>query len=109
MALVLEDQSKISGFLVAQGIDQEWELENIVVTAADQRRGLGSRLLREFLDLIRDEHAEAVFLEVRESNHAARRLYEKFAFEQTGRRPHYYAQPNEDALTYRLNFPKLPR
>jgi ribosomal-protein-alanine N-acetyltransferase len=93
------------GFLVAQVIDQEWELENIVVAAPDQRRGLGSQLLHEFLDLICREHAEAAFLEVRESNHAARRLYEKFAFKQTGRRPHYYTQPDEDALTYRLNFP----
>ena len=102
IALVLEEQSKILGFLVAQAIDHEWELENIVIAASHQRGGFGSRLLNEFLDLIRREQADSVFLEVRESNHAARQLYEKFGFEQIGRRPSYYNQPEEDALTCRL-------
>ena len=102
ITLVLEAQSKILGFLVAQAIDHEWELENIVVAASHRRTGFGSRLLNEFLDLIRREQAESIFLEVRESNHAARRLYEKFGFVQTARRPNYYNQPREDALTCQL-------
>ena len=37
-------------------------------------------------------------LEVRESNVAARRLYERLGFTVTAKRPKYYAQPEEDAL-----------
>ena len=48
------------------------------------------------------EGATAIFLEVRESNHAARSLYEKWAFSESGRRPRYYTQPEEDAIVYRL-------
>ena len=105
IAVVLEEQSKILGFLIAQAIEREWELENIVVASSTQRRGLGSHLLNHFLDLVRREHAESVLLEVRESNHAARGFYGKFAFQQIGRRAHYYTNPWEDALTFRLEFP----
>jgi ribosomal-protein-alanine N-acetyltransferase len=42
-----------------------------------------------------------VFLEVRESNSAARTLYEKAGFEATGLRKSYYANPVEDAVLYR--------
>ena len=40
----------------------------------------------------------AVFLEVRESNDPAKRLYERAGFETVGRRTGYYAHPVEDAL-----------
>ena len=69
-----------------------------------RRRGLGKRLLSEFLDLARARSAEAVFLEVRESNLAARRLYEKCAFLESGRRKDYYRNPKEDSVNYRLIF-----
>jgi ribosomal-protein-alanine N-acetyltransferase len=42
-----------------------------------------------------------VFLEVRESNAAARALYANAGFEQTSRRKSYYANPLEDAILYR--------
>ena len=48
--------------------------------------------------------AKAVFLEVRESNYAARALYEKWAFVESGRRRRYYQDPNEDAILYRIDF-----
>jgi ribosomal-protein-alanine N-acetyltransferase len=42
--------------------------------------------------------ARQATLEVRRSNLAARRLYERFGFELMGLRPRYYARPDEDAL-----------
>jgi ribosomal-protein-alanine N-acetyltransferase len=104
IALVLEDQGTIQGFLIARGIGPEWELENIAIAGPARRRGLGTRLLGEFLDAVRLRGATAVFLEVRESNSAARRLYEKWAFAESGRRANYYLNPPEAAITYRLDF-----
>ena len=104
IALVLEDQGTIQGFLIARGIGPEWELENIAIAGPARRRGLGTRLLGEFLDAVRLRGATAVFLEVRESNSAARRLYEKWAFAESGRRANYYLNPTEAAITYRLDF-----
>jgi ribosomal-protein-alanine N-acetyltransferase len=100
--LVVEEQTAILAFLVARSVANEWELENIAVAGEAHRRGLGSHVLNEFLDIARQEKTEAVFLEVRESNRAARAFYEKWAFTETGRRPRYYMQPEEDAVVYRL-------
>jgi ribosomal protein S18 acetylase RimI-like enzyme len=72
------------------------------VAGPARRRGFGTRLLGEFLRRAQSEGATAIFLEVRESNHAARSLYEKWAFSESGRRPRYYTQPEEDAIVYRL-------
>jgi ribosomal-protein-alanine N-acetyltransferase len=104
LALVIEEASGVQGFLIAKGIASEWELENIAIAGPARRRGLGTRLLGEFLDHVRAQGASTVFLEVRESNRAARSLYEKWAFEEAGRRVRYYHAPDEDAIVYRLAF-----
>jgi ribosomal-protein-alanine N-acetyltransferase len=102
--LVIEGTKGVQGFLIAQVIAPEWEIENIAIAADARRRGLGTRLLGEFLDHARAEGAQAVFLEVRESNQAARSLYEKWAFVESGRRIRYYQNPQEDAIAYRHSF-----
>jgi ribosomal-protein-alanine acetyltransferase len=96
--LVIEEQSTVMGFIVGRQIGPEWEIENIAVTGPARRRGLGTRLLGEFLDLVRSRGGREIFLEVRESNLAARALYEKWAFVEAGRRKAYYENPAEDGL-----------
>jgi ribosomal-protein-alanine N-acetyltransferase len=103
-ALVIEEGAAIRGFLVAHEVASEWQIENVAVAGAARRRGMGTRLLGEFLKMASGEGASAVFLEVRESNRAARLLYEKWSFQESGRRPGYYTQPQEDAIVYRLSF-----
>jgi ribosomal-protein-alanine N-acetyltransferase len=63
-----------------------------------RRRRIGERLLLSLLDLARDRHAREATLEVRLSNLAARRLYEKYGFRPVGIRPRYYSDNQEDAL-----------
>ena len=79
-ALVVEQDGNIVGFIVGRQVEDEWEIENIAVTGSARRCGLGSRLVGELLDLARSRGGKSVFLEVRESNRAARSLYEKWAF-----------------------------
>src|ERR1700691_1198498 len=86
IALVIEDEDAIQGFLMARGVGSEGELENIALGESARRRGLGARLLGEFLNTARSRGRTAVLLEVRESNSAARCLYEKLAFRESGRR-----------------------
>ena len=88
------------GFLVARRVVSEWELENIVVSPAARRQGLGLRLLNALLTLAREAPATSVFLEVRESNAAAQALYQRAGFRETGRRKSYYTNPPEDAVLY---------
>lgn len=105
VVLIIEEDTGIQGFVAGRGLDEEWEIENIAIAGSARRRGLGTRLLGEFLDLARGRGAQAVFLEVRESNLAARKLYEKWAFVESGRRKLYYREPEEDAILFRLGFP----
>ena len=108
VALVIQENDQVVGFLAGRQLTQdgaEWEIENVAVSGAAQRRGLGSRLLGEFLALARERGGRDIFLEVRASNVAARRLYEKWAFVEAGVRKSYYQRPTEDALVLRLSFP----
>lgn len=91
----------VVGFLVARHLAGEWELENVIVAPAARRQGLGKQLLDALLLAARETAGGSVFLEVRESNAAARALYEKSGFEPIGRRRCYYTDPAEDAVLYR--------
>ena len=91
------------GFIVAHRIAPEWELENIVVAADAQRKGVGRSLLRALIKHGVHTNSDAVFLEVRESNLPARSFYENAGFEQIGSRKSYYQNPLEDAILYRLD------
>ena len=103
LILVIEDETGVQGFIAGLAVHEEWEIENLVVAVAARRRGLGARLLKAFVDLARQRGVEAIFLEVRESNIGARRLYERCSFRQTGRRKRYYQSPEEDAILLRLD------
>jgi [ribosomal protein S18]-alanine N-acetyltransferase len=96
-----EKELAIQGFLVARHLAPEWELENIVVAPDARLKGIGRRLLQALLARTKATNSKAVFLEVREGNVAARKLYENAGFEQTGRRKAYYSSPTEDAILYR--------
>jgi len=106
-AVLVIEEDAVQGFIVGRDLGPEWEIENVVVVSSMQRRGLGSRLVQELLDLARSRGAQAVFLEVRESNRAARALYSKSGFVETGRRRGYYKSPEEDALVCKKLFPQV--
>jgi ribosomal-protein-alanine N-acetyltransferase len=63
-----------------------------------RRRSIGGRLLVGLLDIAIARRAREATLEVRLSNVAARRLYEKYGFRPVGVRPRYYSDNGEDAL-----------
>lgn len=94
------ESRKVTGFLIARQVPPEWELENIVVAPEARGRGIGTSLMVEFLGRAQQSGGESVFLEVRESNAAARALYEKLRFQQSGRHKSYYVNPMEDAILY---------
>lgn len=91
-------RNSLAGFLVARHVASEWELENIVVAPEFRGRGIGGHLLDVLL--ARATNGRSIFLEVRESNTSARRLYVKAGFRETGRSIGYYSDPPEDAILY---------
>jgi [ribosomal protein S18]-alanine N-acetyltransferase len=102
LLLLAESQMTMIGFLVAHCVAGEWGLENVVVAASHQRRGIGERLVHELISTAKNGSAAFIFLEVRESNVAAKSLYERCGFQRSGRRKEYYSNPPEDAILYRF-------
>jgi len=90
------------GYAITSIAADEAELLNIAVLAPYRRFGYGSELLAYILADMSKNGAANVWLEVRESNSAARALYEKFGFTAAGRRRRYYDNPREDAIVMTL-------
>ncbi|MGH9524294.1 MAG: ribosomal protein S18-alanine N-acetyltransferase [Terriglobales bacterium] len=91
-----------AGFIVARCAGPDWEIENVVVAPEFRGRGIGLALVTAVIDRANSARAEAVHLEVRASNSAARALYRRAGFIEIGARPHYYDHPDEDAVLYRF-------
>jgi len=81
----------------------EAELANIAVDPAARGRGVGDALLAWLLEAAAAQGAHSVFLEVRASNAAARRLYEKRGFVPISVRKSYYRHPTEDAVVMKAS------
>ena len=81
-------------------IIDEAHLLNITVKPESQGRGLGLRLLEHLMRRAMQLDAGVCFLEVRASNQSAYRLYERYGFNEVGRRRDYYPAVGgrEDAL-----------
>jgi [ribosomal protein S18]-alanine N-acetyltransferase len=95
---ISEEVGSVSGFLVARRVGSDLEILNFAVQPNKRRRGIGAALLRASLDWGKSFLSEKAILEVRASNLAALRFYERFGFQVAGRRPRYYTAPIEDAL-----------
>jgi [ribosomal protein S18]-alanine N-acetyltransferase len=94
-----ERDSQVAGFVVTRCVAQnEHEILDVAVAFELRRRGFATLLLQHVMR----ESPGTYFLEVRQSNHAARQLYTRLGFEETGTRPHYYANPDEAAIVMRF-------
>lgn len=88
-------ESLVVGFVAARCVAVgENEVLNLAVAPEWRRQGVARRLLDVAFAALPGEW----FLEVRESNEEARRLYESLGFQTAGRRARYYRDPDEDAL-----------
>jgi ribosomal protein S18 acetylase RimI-like enzyme len=90
---------QVAGFIVSRRVaDQEREILNVAVHPEFRRLRVGTGLLEAECARWPGSH----FLEVRESNIAARRLYERLGFEMVGTRPGYYDNPPETGIVMRI-------
>lgn len=95
---VIRVAGRVIGYAGIWVMVDEAHVTTFAVDPAWRRRGVGERLLIAVLDLAIERGAREATLEVRLSNLAARRLYEKYGFRPVGIRPRYYSDDNEDAL-----------
>lgn len=104
--IVCEMDQTVIGYMGAWTSMGEADIMNIAVDEAYRRNGVGRSLMQSLEAVGKKMDVSAYFLEVRESNAAARKLYESMEFRNIGVRKHYYREPVEDAIimskVYRL-------
>ncbi len=98
VCLVAAVGREVAGFAVLRRTGGEYELLNLAVAPERRRRGIGRRLVAAALE----KAAGPVYLEVRASNEAARKLYEACGFRPVGIRENYYRNPTESAIVMRF-------
>ena len=99
--LVAEREGAVVGYVIAHHALDEAEILNLGVGPEQQRQGIGHALVHEMIVHLRALGVAKVFLEVRESNTIAQRLYQALGFARVGRRRSYYRLPVEDAVVLR--------
>jgi ribosomal-protein-alanine N-acetyltransferase len=89
------------GFSLVRSVADESELLLIAVLPSHHRRGVGRRLLEDFMERCRNEGIKKVHLEVRDGNPAVE-MYRTAGFSAVGRRKDYYRSADGccfDAIT----------
>ena len=99
--LCLNQEGDAVGYLFGSCLPPEGEVFRIGVLPQRRGGGIGRIIMSSFLDLLTRLNADVCFLEVRESNAAARALYASVGFETVGLRKNYYKNPTEHALVMR--------
>ena len=102
--LVAEVDGTVAGFVVFRELfsgdsdtPAEQEILNVAVAPEHRGKGVAKELMNQALNRSGD-----FFLEVRESNSAARQLYRKLGFVDVARRPNYYQFPSETAIVMKM-------
>ncbi len=85
------------GYLIGWSAAGAAEIERVGVLPAQRSHGVGARLVREAIGAFANRDASEIWLEVRAGNVAARALYRKCGFEESGVRRGYY-DDGEDAI-----------
>lgn len=104
-AYLFQGQESAVGFAMIRQIDAEAEIITIGISPDHQSQGLGQTFLHQIISELRLLQVKKVFLEVREDNNKAIKLYKILNFKKTGKRSKYYQNldgKHIDALTYKL-------
>lgn len=99
--LVAIDGSKVIGYIGSQTAAGESDMMNLAVAPDHRGKGIGASLVNALITELLKRGSSALFLEVRESNLPAIKLYEKLLFQKIGVRPNYYFHPRENAVIMR--------
>ncbi len=92
------DDGTVTAYCGLYSSIDEGEITNVAVSESVRRKGIGFAVVNEMLCQAAEQGIRKIFLEVRQSNLGARRLYEKSGFVDCGVRKNFYQRPREDAV-----------
>ncbi|PSJ17053.1 ribosomal protein S18-alanine N-acetyltransferase [Nitrosomonas supralitoralis] len=101
---VLEQDDTLKGYGIMMMSPEESHILTLGIAADWQKKGLGKKLLKYFIEYSREQKVKSIFLDVRESNHGAAQLYKRMGFQHIATRKGYYPAMcgREDALVMEL-------
>jgi len=102
MVIVCPADGRVAGYICYWFIRDEVQINNVAVHPDFRGEGIGEAAMRLVLKEVHEKGAVLATLEVRASNKAAGRLYEKLGFKVLGTRKGYYSNPVEDAYVMGL-------
>ncbi len=89
-----------AGYVGAYNLIDEFSIINIATVPHIRNKGIATALIEKLQAEAISLNVPKITLEVRESNHPARSLYEKAGFTLCGTQKNYYSSPKEDAALY---------
>jgi [ribosomal protein S18]-alanine N-acetyltransferase len=95
---VLEVEAKVAGYMGYWEAPEEAHIINLAIGPSFRNQGLGQEMMNRCMEYARKRGAKLATLEVRQSNEAAQRLYEKCDFRVVAIRKKYYSDNQEDAV-----------
>jgi len=102
--LTAKIKEKVVGYIGTWLLIDELHITNLAVDPEYRQQGIATRLLKKVIRMIKEDNSVAlslITLEVRESNRAAIKLYQKLGFSRIRVRPNYYRDNQENAIVMR--------
>lgn len=96
--LVAKVDGKVVGYVGIWFVVDEGHITNVAVHENYRGKKIGDKLIKELVQVCKDNKIVSMTLEVRASNTVAQNLYRKYGFKMAGIRKEYYSNNKEDAI-----------
>lgn len=96
--IVAEIDGKVVGYVGVWFVLDEGHITNVAVHSDYRGKKIGDKLIKDLVELCKENNMSAITLEVRVSNIVAQNLYKKYGFKIGGIRKEYYSDNKEDAM-----------
>jgi len=103
ISFIIEESNTLLGYIMLYSVLNEAHILNLATNPDYRRKGYASQLVRHIIEYCVKRGISDFFLEVRDSNIKAIKLYRMFGFEVVGKRKGYYTDTHEDALVMQLS------
>lgn len=96
--IVAREGDRILGYTGFRHVLDEGHITTLAVHHKFRKKGIGQKLVEQLINGAKNKELKKLFLEVRQSNIAAQKIYKKANFKVIDRRREYYQRPVEDAI-----------
>ena len=103
---VATNDKQVVGYIGTYCMFDDVDITNVAVRENCRRKGVANKLLEAVLGYSLEKKLSYINLEVRPSNIPARKLYEKYGFEEIGIRKNFYTKPVEDGIIMQKDMSK---